>query len=303
MASNLEPLLIHSGVVTPEGLHAARADAARTRKRLPETLIDLGLVTERRFAEWVAQVSRTPLLDPLPADTAESVLQHVTRAIAREVQVVPLRLDGEQLFVAMVNPLDREAVQLLETVTRLSIRPVTGVRSDIERLVNRFYPEDFAAADITILPPVTANFELQEPARSAALSQDEAPFDFSNETLLRRPAGLDFLRDAAGSDAPAVDHEFGTLMASPLPSPAADQEFGTMMAAPARDLDTLPPPASAGASQPPETKAVGESTAPTNPFVAIERQLEQIVRMIGRIERRLDDLEARLARAESLSHD
>jgi hypothetical protein len=245
MAENLDELLVRSGLVTQAALTAARADAARTRKRLPETLIDLGLVTERRFAEWMAQISGTPLVDPIPEDAAEAVLRHVTRAIARELQVVPVRIVEEQLFVAMVNALDREAIQLLETITPLKIRPVTGVRSEIERLVNRFYPEE------------------------------EAPFDFSNQTLLRRPAGLDFLRDL---DAPPEDHEFGTMIAAPAPAPA-----------PVRDEEPQPPRE--------------ESTAPTNPLIAIERHLEQIVRMIRNVEKRLDDLEARLGRGEIVTHD
>lgn len=261
MAETLDELLVRSGLVTQAALAAARTDAARTRKRLPETLIDLGLVTERRFAEWMAQTSRTALLDPIPAEAAEAVAHHVTRAIGRELQVVPVRIVDDRLFVAMVNALDHQAIRLLETMTRRTIRPVTGVRSDIERLVNRFYPPDFDAADITILPRATVNFELQQPAAAA----EEAPFDFSNETLLRRPAGLDFLRE---------------------PDPREDREFGTMMVAPAE-----PEPARE------------ESTAPANPLLAIERHLEQIVRMIAGVEKRLDALEARLGRGEIATHD
>ena len=244
MSQSLAELLLRNGLVTPDGLAAARAEAARTHKRLAESVIDLGLVEERRLADAIARASDTSLVDPIPDDGAAAARHYIPNAIARELHVVPLRVLDDQLFVVMVNPLDREMIDVLHAVTTRTIRPMTGVRSEIGRLVSRFHRDDAAADD------------------------EEAPFHFSNETLLHRPAGLDFLRETMQP---------------------ADEEFGTMIARPA-DRESVPvQPAD-------EPHGIGEATAPTNPIVGVERRLDQIVGMIRNIERRLDGL-------ESLLHD
>lgn len=279
MAETLEELLIRSGLVSSAQIVAARADAARTRKRLPETLIDLGYVSEQRFAEWIAQASRTPLVDPLSEEAAASLQTKISPGIAREFEVVAVRLVDQQLYVAMVNPLDAAILDVLQATTQLNVRPVTGVRSAVERMVSTLYPPVLDSPDIT-LQPATLNFELEDPFATAppaaAPPGREEPFDFSNETIMRSRRDLEdlFRADAANRDA---DEEFGTMMAASAPS--------------FKDHDTLPPPP---AAQPP--KAVGdESTEPTNPFVGIERRLDQLTKMMKKLQKKLDDLDAMLA--------
>ncbi len=159
MEETLEALLLKSQLVTESQLGAARVDAARTRKRLPETLIDLGFIDERQIAECLAQVSRTPLIDPLPEESAAAIQHKISSAIGRELEVIPIRLDQDTLFVAMVNPLDRNTLEVLAATTGLKIQPMTAVRSAIERLVKGFYSDDYGAPDITVLP-ATPEFQI-----------------------------------------------------------------------------------------------------------------------------------------------
>ena len=269
MADSLAELLLSTGLVTSAGVAAARDEAARSRKDFAVCLIDLGLVNERRLAESVAQASDTLLLDSIDEHSVAAVQHYIPKAVARELQVVPLRVLDGQLFVVMVNPLNAEAIDILRAATARAIQAITGVRSDIARLVNRFYVD-----------PAT---------------DEETPFHFSNETLLRRPPELDFLRDAgtytADPFATIAPRDPATLPylhdAVPVQN---EEEFGTMIARPAdRDLGTLsPPPVPPDQTEPPRE----DTTAPTNPFVGIERRLDQIVGMIRNIENRLDRLES-----------
>jgi len=281
----LGEMLVQGGLVTDAGIAAARADAAQTKKRLPETVIDLGLVNERRFATWMAQISGSPLVDPIPEDAATAVQQRVTSGVARELQVVPLRYMDEGLEVVMVNPLDRGATDVLQAVTGLHIRPMTGVRSEIERLVNRLYPQEIEAPDVTILPP-SGQFALvtdgEAPLEGEAPPAEEAaPFDFSNETLLRRPPGLDLIQDWSVPDA---DGEFGTIVAGRMRGTVPET------AEPAPPPPVPPPP-----SEHVSKNAGDDSTLPTNPVAGLERRLDQVVRVMTNIEKRIDDLKVALA--------
>ncbi len=252
MGDRLDEVLLKSGLISEEQLATAKADAARTRKRLPETLIDLGMIEERQFARWMAKVSRAPLVDPISEDESAAISHKITRGVGREIEVVPIRIVGEELHVAVTNPLDRSAIDMVAATTGFRVRPFTGVRSVVERLVNRFYPEDYDAADITLLP--TQTFE-----GPISGSEEKPPFEFSNETLM-------------GSVRPL------TVAGTP------DDSHGTIIA-----KGVQPPSSSASRAGQQDI-----STNPTNPFIAVERRFDQLAKMISRIEKRLETIEAAL---------
>jgi Type II secretion system (T2SS), protein E, N-terminal domain len=272
VSEKLAKILLQSQAVTEAQLGAARADAAQRRKRLPETLIDLGFIDERRFAEIIARASATQLVDPLPEAAAAAVQHRITRAIARDLGVVPLRLEQEQLFVAMVSPVDEAAIDVLRATTGFGIRPVTGIRSAIERLVRRFYPDDYDVPDTTVLPP-SVNFEAgsEGPLREAASPAIERePFDMGNTTFRSNRHG------------PA-----------PLREPLEDEPFPTMMVKP--DAHTGGRPLEMSRPLAPLDEAL--STAPTDPLIAIKRRLDQLAKMMKKMQKQLDDIDALLSQA------
>jgi len=252
MEPKFESLLLESGIVSEAQLAHAHAESERTHQPLALVLIDLGLVPEKRFAEWIAHVSDTPLLEPIPEEAVAAVEQTVTRDVGREYQVVPLRQEGDVLHVVMVNPLDSEAIRILQTTTGLTIFPVSGVRSSIERLVNRFYPADHATA-ITLHPP----------RAFPALDAGSATFV--------RPV------DARPLETSVPDEiEFGTMIAKPkAKTVSADAPRG--------------PKSSSGKSRP------TDATNPTNPFVTLERRLNQMSKTLNKIQRRLDAMDKTLS--------
>jgi hypothetical protein len=157
-------------------------------------------------------------------------------------------------------------VDVIQAAAGIAVRPMTGIRSDVRQMIGRLYPDEFDPSETTILPASARPYV--PPAPDPAAPEAE-PFEFSSETLLRRPPELDFLRE---------------------PAPAPEVEFGTVILRRPPDFehDTQPPlPASSAEPQAPAE----DSTAPTTPFIQIERRLDQIVRMIRRIEERLESLE------------
>ncbi|HEU4521352.1 MAG TPA: hypothetical protein VFT12_05070 [Thermoanaerobaculia bacterium] len=164
----LEDLLVQTHVLSPVQLAVAKRDAEMHRRRLAPTVVDLGLVDEARFAEWASQTSELPLMHPLPDDEAAAVAGRVPAAVARQYEVVPVGIDGDELTVATMDPFDRGAIELLHITTGMKIRPVVARHGELTRLVQSLYPnvEDDAT------PP---------------------PFEFGTETLLaahRQPLAI-----------------------------------------------------------------------------------------------------------------
>jgi type IV pilus assembly protein PilB len=63
----------------------------------------------------------------------------VPRDLARQWKVLPVFKRGNQLTVAIANPLDMEGVDKLGESLSLTIRPVVSCLSDIEAALDRYY--------------------------------------------------------------------------------------------------------------------------------------------------------------------
>lgn len=174
----LEELLVQTRVLSPSQLAVAQRDAQMRHKRLAQTIIDLGMMDDRRFAQWMARVTGLPLVEPLPEDAVYQLEHRLPRAIAREYQVVPVSLSKDTITVATINPLDGDCLEVLRTTTGLNIRAVVAVYGPLMQLVAKYYPED--DVEPTILPP-----PMPSAGALTSAAVDESPFNLGSETLQR----------------------------------------------------------------------------------------------------------------------
>ena len=77
-------------------------------------------------------------IDPLKLD-ARALASIVSKPFARKHLLVPVRLDGRRLTVAMVNPFDRGALNNLEHATGYIVEPVLGLRAEILKTINEIF--------------------------------------------------------------------------------------------------------------------------------------------------------------------
>src|SRR5688500_11109091 len=100
----LEQLILQTRLLAAEQLTTIQRTAQQRQQRLAQGIIESGLVDERRFAEWAAQVSGSRLIDPLPSAAIAALSRRIPRAIAREYNVVPVAIDGDTIAVATLDP-------------------------------------------------------------------------------------------------------------------------------------------------------------------------------------------------------
>jgi type II secretion system (T2SS) protein E len=215
---SLDDLITQTNLVSAADLATARHDAESHHRPLAQSLIALGFVTDRRFAEWIADATKLPLVDPVSADAVADVEQYLTRAIAREYEIVPIDVNADELTVAMVNPLDESCRNAIQAATGMKIHAVVGVHSQLRQLVDRFYPADAPSAGAF------------DPSATMIAARPDGPFQFGTETLLRsQNAPLEFERaeESIGTETRQVP--------MPLPEPTA-------------------PPAATAAPPPPESQ-------------------------------------------------
>ena len=77
-------------------------------------------------------------IDPLKLDV-RALAAIVSKPFAQKHLIVPIRLDGQYLTVAMVNPFDRAALNNIEHTTGFRVEPVLGLRAEILKTINELF--------------------------------------------------------------------------------------------------------------------------------------------------------------------
>lgn len=164
-------ILVESDLVTEKTLANALEEQSRSRLRVGEILLARGVLDERDLARCLAlQLGLS--YSPPPLEPTDEALRRVQPDLARSKGVLPLRLDGKRLVVAMANPLDVEAVDDLRFQSGCHIEAVVAPPSEVARGILEAYggelPELLRRLEHIARPTVSGEARLLEREARAA---------------------------------------------------------------------------------------------------------------------------------------
>jgi general secretion pathway protein E len=135
----LEQELLERGLVPAERLERAAALARDARRSLPAVLLDEGWIAEPDLLEVLAP--RYALSVVRLDDTAiePAAVKAVPAKLAAHYGVMPVRLAGGSLTLAVADPLDLAAVEDIETNLGLHVERVLACREDIRAALRTHY--------------------------------------------------------------------------------------------------------------------------------------------------------------------
>lgn len=132
--------LIQAGLITQEDLQAALAEQRRTGERIGVILVRLNLATEKQVIKALAHQAGLPYVSLTDDPPERSAIVLIPRDIALERGCVAVRLEKNQLTVAMADPLSVTLARDLETLTGHTIKQVVATFSDIVDSIASGYP-------------------------------------------------------------------------------------------------------------------------------------------------------------------
>lgn len=144
---NLGEMLLAANLIDEVQMQVALAEQKRSGRRFGSTLVDLKFIDENVLAAFLSKQIDIPCISLLHIDIPKKILWKLNRAIAKKWQAVPVRMDGKQLEVAMVDPTDLEALAALETATGMTVQPLIAPESSVATMIDRCYPPDLDADD------------------------------------------------------------------------------------------------------------------------------------------------------------
>jgi chromosomal replication initiator protein DnaA len=170
-SKKLGELLIREDIITRAQLEEALKEKEISGQFLGEILMRAGYVSEDELIGFLVRQCRIPHLKLSNFQISSEIAHLVPAEICRDHKLLPIDKLGSLLTVAMVNPIDVEALEKVKNTVNLRIKPILCSWGDFKKLFDRIYAD-------TKPPKMMEGYEEDEgpePARKAQVREDEPP--------------------------------------------------------------------------------------------------------------------------------
>ena len=117
-------------------------------KRLGTVLIESGIITESQLIETLQLQLGVDFIDLNNTSIPSSMAAVLPKNIAKKHMVIPVKVVHNELYLAMVDPLNYISIEEVQTATRKKVIPVIATMAAMERAVMNLYSNEGAAKAI-----------------------------------------------------------------------------------------------------------------------------------------------------------
>ena len=146
----LGDLLVSSGMITEKQLDDALVIQKSSGKgqRLGTVLIENGFITEAQLIETLQMQLGVDFIDLNNTAIPSEMASVLPKNIAKKHMVIPVKVSGNDLYLAMVDPLNFITIEEVQAATRKRVVPVIATMEAMERAVLNLYSAEGAARAI-----------------------------------------------------------------------------------------------------------------------------------------------------------
>jgi hypothetical protein len=140
MSLKLGELLINEGIITQAQLDEALKCHIIFGIKLGSSLIELGMVQEDVLLDLLSRKLGVPSVSHADLDEVpKEVIARLSPAVAEKFRVIPVKLEGRRLHVAMSDPTDYKALEELSFITGNLIVPTIAPDIQIMYALEKYY--------------------------------------------------------------------------------------------------------------------------------------------------------------------
>ena len=130
------------GALDALSLERAKRVAEAAGDRFDQVLTKLGIMSDGDLAASLAQFLDMPLYGPDEAPDVRLLPDKLPSSFVTQNRIVPLRIEGDTLVLAVVDPLDQVPMESVRFVVDHALRFEIIAPAEFERLVATLYAED-----------------------------------------------------------------------------------------------------------------------------------------------------------------
>jgi type IV pilus assembly protein PilB len=136
MEPRIAELLVRGGIVSRDQLVQAQEKERDNGSSVIRELVRLGFTTEDTLTEFLAKQFNIEKVDLNPSEIEDSVFSLVPPQLVQKHQLVPVKLLGSTLTVAMADPTDLVAINEVKFITGYGVRVMLAPPSAIKKTLD-----------------------------------------------------------------------------------------------------------------------------------------------------------------------
>jgi len=137
--TRLGDLLLSGNFITAKQLHDALKYQRVKGGRLGNALLKLGFLTEDILHSVLSRQFGLEVVDPTTTEIDPEILKLIPRELALRLQAIPMRREGNLLFVALPDPNDVSRFDELTFRTGLRVKALLASEAQVTEAINRHY--------------------------------------------------------------------------------------------------------------------------------------------------------------------
>jgi len=141
LKERIKEILLRDKILEPKDLEWALEEQKNTGAELSKILVDLKLVQEDTLNQILSESLGLPQINVARLQIDSSVVKLIPKNLAEKYKLIPVSLMGENLSIAMSDPLNIFAIDNLKTLTGYTINPIIGKVKDIDTAIQKYYYE------------------------------------------------------------------------------------------------------------------------------------------------------------------
>ncbi len=194
LTERLKEILLRDNIVSASDMERALKEQKNSGGELSSILLKLKLILEDQLSVALSEALHIPIINLASFKIDPSLLKLVPRTVAETYRLVPISKIGDQLTVAMADPLNVFALDNVRAVTGMFLSAVMARPGDIKASIDRLYTDDTKASLAEILKDIKVAEDLElvkettgamDKKETESLSQ-EAPIITLTNTIIQQ---------------------------------------------------------------------------------------------------------------------
>lgn len=139
MWKRLGDMLIDEGLISIEQLKQALVVQKDKGGRLGSVLVQLNFVTDEQISQTLGRQYNVGVVSFDNLEIEQMTLKTISPQIAQKFQVIPIKREGKNLFLAMANPVDVYTIEDIKFATGYNVVPLVASENLIGQAIEKYY--------------------------------------------------------------------------------------------------------------------------------------------------------------------
>lgn len=135
----LGSVLLGSRIIAERDIEAALEEQKRTGCRFGEALVSLGKVSQEDIDWAISSQLNIPYVRLKPEMIDKSAVELVPASVARKFSLIPIFRAGDEISIALADPLNRAAICVVEQITGCRVTVSMPIMRELKEMLDIFY--------------------------------------------------------------------------------------------------------------------------------------------------------------------